>query len=1176
MALIEVETININDDNRCSIPFDAWWPDELARLTPTTLPYPQLPKLSKLDSAAPERITLSISFNDLSSPEARSRRLLIGFIGWVQRVTAAASVSLLYFDNRFIETLHDLDPHDVHAIPLSIDVPLHLSADLYGQAVGEAVDRARRAGAYIQGLKLSEDEANSLRQKVRELRIGVCLVAEFPIGIFENCDLVLSVDSSKESVALSFPGARLSGPATRIIADHLECFLEHFFARPNDSLEDIPLIPQRERDLIALWNSTDVAIDPAANIPNEIARQIRCDPARDAIQWNDKIINYTELNLRVSALAARLSAQGARRGVIVGIYLERSADLPIAVLATLSTGAAYLPLDPAYPPERIRFMVENSATPIIVTNSAIARDVRQDGVSVLLIDIPTEETAALADGSTLERATVSPEDVAYVIYTSGSTGRPKGVMVTHGNVINFFAGMDAYVPHDDRSRLLAVTSLSFDISVLELLWTLARGFTVVIHTNAPMPAKEGGMYRASVPENILAHQISHLQCTPSMASMLVADAPGREALGKLEVLMVGGEALPLPLAKDLRSLVRGKVLNMYGPTETTIWSTVCDLEEMRDFVPLGRPIANTSLHVLDSKGCECPALIIGELYIGGLGVSRGYLGRPELTAERFVHDQFSAASARLHYRTGDLVRRHPDGALEFLGRADHQVKIRGHRIELGEIENAIAIQPEVKGAVVIAREDTSGEKELVAYVTPQPLMTPDGATLRQRIATLLPAIMVPARIFVLPSFPLTPNGKIDRTALLSVHVMDERISTPATHSSNAGETSGLGDNRAKSIPEGGPANAERESPATQVEEQIARFWKELLNVKTIRPSDEFFALGGHSLTAVHLFVKIREKFGVDLPLASLYEAGTLRQLASLVEDCSNRQTGRQLKAGSVADHELGDAPAWNPLVRMNQGAPGRVPFFCIHGAGGNVLRFNGLSKGLGADQPLYALQARGVDGRLQPLATIEAMADSYLTEIRKIWPTGPYYLAGYSSGGVIAFEMTRRLLEEGNTVPLLVMFDTILPLLAHQKRTKLMRLLGLRHWTIEHARKWPQRQAERRDAELRRALIRVHLARSYVMPEDLRPLYLYDACKLAEAQYRPGVLEVPLVLFRASDQQISLGERFLGWDRLVTSPIEVYDIKADHDELWSPTNVELMSAVLREKLAKAVVCHAAK
>jgi hypothetical protein len=387
--------------------------------------------------------------------------------------------------------------------------------------------------------------------------------------------------------------------------------------------------------------------------------------------------------------------------------------------------------------------------------------------------------------------------------------------------------------------------------------------------------------RLSVADQVVDHEISHLQCTPSMASMLVADAAGRAALSRLAALMVGGEALPLELAKELRSLVPGKVLNMYGPTETTIWSTTCELREIGDFVPLGEPIANTRLRVCTPWGMECPPLVPGELLIGGAGVARGYLGRPELTAERFITDE----NGERLYRTGDLVRRHLDGALEFLGRIDHQVKIRGHRIELGEIESVLLRQPGVKDAAVVARDDATGEKRLAAYVTSRPGARPDPEQLHAALAQVLPEVMVPQAVLVVPTFPMTPNGKVDRRALPEPN--SQPVRTPGT------------------------------APQGELEKTIAGIWQEVLGLPQVGTGENFFDLGGHSLLVVQVQRRLREACGREVSITDMFRLPTIRALAE--------HLGGNAPAAKAVDDGLLRAQARRLMRSRAAAAPATTP-----------------------------------------------------------------------------------------------------------------------------------------------------------------------------------------------------------------------------------------------------------
>ncbi|HST60442.1 MAG TPA: amino acid adenylation domain-containing protein [Longimicrobium sp.] len=485
--------------------------------------------------------------------------------------------------------------------------------------------------------------------------------------------------------------------------------LEAVAARPDGRVSDAELLDADERARLAEWNETAAPLPPEPRIHRLVEAQARRTPDVVAVVFADDVLTYAELDGRANRLARHLAAMGARPEARVGICLERSAEMVVAILAVLKAGAAYLPLDPSYPAGRLAYMLEDSGASLLITQASLRGLLPAEGVRVVRVDTDADAIASRPAGELDGRA--DARNVAYVIYTSGSTGRPKGVQVTHANVASFFAGMDERVRGTIPGTWLAVTRISFDIHVLELLWTLARGFRVVVQAERDR-ARAG----ESIAEQIRRHAVTHLQCTPSLASMLIEES-GIEALAGLDRILLGGEALPSDLAARITAAVPGGLINMYGPTETTVWSTTHAVDA-GGAPPIGRPVANTRVHVLDARLRAGPAIVPGEMCIAGAGVTRGYLRRPALTAERFVPDPFSPEPGGRMYRTGDRARWRPDGTLEYLGRIDHQVKIRGHRIEPGEVEAVLEAHPAVSAAVVHVREDTPGDRRLVAYVVP--------------------------------------------------------------------------------------------------------------------------------------------------------------------------------------------------------------------------------------------------------------------------------------------------------------------------------------------------------------------------------------------------------------------------------------------------------------------------
>lgn len=1230
---------------------EAFWFRAFHELSPLALPYPQ--RLGGTPSA-PHRLALGLP--------ARGDSSVAAFSSWLAALTGQSTQTLCYADSKLAAQAQGLEPWLAAWVPLCLRLKISGTVADALSLTHAQVARMQAAGPCPQDLPLRLGQTPAGLAAARH--IGVCLRDVTNADVLWPVDfaprLLLTQDASGQLI-LQADSKLFSAQTAERIAVHLAHWLQGFeaaaSAAPQTLLTSIGLLPADEAAQQVMLNATAQPYALNQWVHDLIAEQARQQPDALALECGDERLSFAEIESRAQALAQRLTERGVRPGDLVGLCLGREPALVLGLLAIWKAGAAYLPLDPAYPTHRLDFMRKDSGTRLVLTTTAQACTLGLPAEEALCLDEvescndvrSNDLPAASADKAS------SAERAAYVIYTSGSTGQPKGVIVTHRNVMNFFVGMDARVHHAPGARWLAVTSLSFDISVLELCWTLARGITVVLNGSAaqatrrgpdfslfyfgndlapateqrhekaankgryrllfegarfadrhgfaavwtperhfhvfggqyPNPAitsaalaaitehvqiragscvlplhhpiraaedwavvdnisggrvgvsfaagwqpndfalapaafadRKAGMFKAidqvrrlwrgeavgfegpngevmvqtrprpvqaDIPlwitaagnpetfeqagemgSNLLTHLlgqsvadlaqkiavyraawqraghagqgqvslmlhtfvgededavrqavrepmkaylrssvdlirqaawtfptfvqragssgkspleimesqalsaedmdallehafaryykgsalfgsqarclamvaqlreagvddvaclidfgvnhdlalahlqdlkqvmvaaqaplaappqayvasdvlslgITHLQCTPSMAAMLVADVRGRQALSRLQALLVGGEALPLPLARQLRELVPGQLLNMYGPTETTVWSTVCEIKDIGDLVPLGEPIANTHLVVRNAAGMACPALVPGELLIGGDGVTRGYLGRPALTAERFIDDPLHPGQ-RL-YRTGDLVRWQPDGRLEFLGRTDHQVKLRGHRIELGEIESQLLAQPGVAQAVVLARtdpNDLAAGPRLQAYVLAMRGARVDAEALRQALAAELPAIMVPASVQVMAAFPLTPNGKVDRLAL-----PDPRGASVIT---------------TDAVP--APASA----PQGALEQTIAGLWRDVLGLAHVGVNDNFFDLGGHSLLVVQVqrrLGELSELQGQEVSITDMFRFPTIRSLAkhlaghtlstAVNEGQSRAQARRQLR-----------------------------------------------------------------------------------------------------------------------------------------------------------------------------------------------------------------------------------------------------------------------------------------
>ncbi len=746
---------------------------------------------------------------------------------------------------------------------------------------------------------------------------------------------------------------------------HYQTLLEAVACDPDRCLMELPLLPTAERQsVLEDWNQTTITYPKGRLLCELIENQVERSPDALAVIFENEHLTFRELSDRANAVAQILQKLGVGPNVLVGICVERSLEMLVGLLAILKAGGAYVPLDPAYPSDRLTFMLEDCQPLVLLTQTKLRTRLPTHGSQLVFLDIPLAELPAGVD-RVLNRCGRDPGDLAYLIYTSGSTGRPKGVRVSNQALVNFLCAMQREPGMDSEDTLLAVTTLSFDIAGLELFLPLISGARIVI---ASREAAADGVQLSTLMSH---HRITMMQATPATWRLLL-DA-GWKGSPELTILC-GGEAWPPALADRL--LPRCKALwNMYGPTETTIWSSVTRVESGKA-VLIGFPIANTTFYILDRHQMPVPVGVPGELYIGGASLAQGYHNRAELTKQRFVNDPFSDDPRARLYRTGDLVRRILDGKIEFLGRMDNQTKIRGFRIELGEIETCLKHHPHIDQCIVVALEKTDGDKRLAAYMVLSGTRSDFSASeLRNFLKQKLPEYMVPATYVRLESLPLTPNGKIDRNAL---PVPDQLVAR---------------DPREKIV-----------SPRNQIELGLVKIWEKLLDLKVESVRDNFFDLGGHSLLAVRLFAEIEKDFKVRLPIAALFEAPTIEDL------------------GHILNSEV-VFPRWCPLVPIQRSGR-RPPFFCFHGAGGTVLIYRKLSQYLGSNQPFYGLQAQGLDGRSRLLTTIEEMAALYVTEIRRIQPHGPYFLGGYCMGGSIAYEAAQQFKDAGEDVALLALFDT--------------------------------------------------------------------------------------------------------------------------------------------------------
>jgi amino acid adenylation domain-containing protein len=753
------------------------------------------------------------------------------------------------------------------------------------------------------------------------------------------------------------------------MAGHFKTLLEGIVAHGQQRIGQLPLLSPAERDqLLVQWNDTAADYPQDRCLQQLFEEQAARTPEAVAVVFEAQRLTYAQLNERANQLAHHLVSLGVGPEVLVGICLERSLELVVGLLGILKAGGAYVPLDPAYPRERLAFMLQDTAAPVLLTQEGLLGQLPKYEGRTLCLDRDWPAMAKHPVDNPIVRTT--SESLVYVLYTSGSTGKPKGVMIEHRSLVNFLHWLQHTFPISSADRVLQITPTSFDISVVELFWPLLAA--------AAMDIARPGAHRVGneLIELIEQRETTILQVVPSILST-ATEEQGLTKLKSLRRVFTAGEALGSELMQRFYSQSAAELIDAYGPTETTVYSTFwrCQRDRAGAVVPIGRPIANTQIYILNEQREPVPVGVPGELYIGGTGLARGYLNRPELTAEKFVPDPLSARSGARLYRTGDLARYLPDGKIEFLGRIDHQVKLRGLRIELGEIEAVLAEHPAVRHAVVLVREDAPGDKRLVAYMVQTDPSADCAEALRAFLRERLPDYMVPSAYVLLDRLPLTPNGKLDRKAL------------PAPES---GTGKILGD---------------QDQPATRLELELVHIWQRLFNRQGIGRFDNFFDLGGHSLLAVRLVAEIEKLLGHKLPIITLFHSPTI-----------------ELLARRLSEKEW--MPRWSSLVPL-QPLGDKPPFYLTHGWGGWVYGFLPLAQYLSPDQPTYGLQAVGLDGEAPRHTSIETMAAHYVREIVAFQPHGPYYLAGYSMGGLIAYEMAQRLHEQGHRVALLALLDTV-------------------------------------------------------------------------------------------------------------------------------------------------------
>ena len=871
------------------------------------------------------------------------------------------------------------------------------------------------------------------------------------------------------------------------------------------------LLPPAQRAVRAAANRT------AAPVPTGLLQDLLQEaaarwPDRPAVISPEKSVSWHELQAWSNRLSHRLRSAGVGRADPVVVAIERGAGQVAAVQGVLGAGGAYVPVDPAWPAERIAFVLQDTGAACVLASRATAA----------VLALPPQVACVCVDDASLDQhpatplpALQQPGDLAYVIYTSGSTGRPKGVMIDHRAALNTVLDVNRRSGITERDVVYGISALSFDLSVYDLFGTAAAGATLVL------PGAEQAQQPAAWVDAVRQHGVTVWNSVPALMQLLIDAAHfGSQQLPSLKTVMLSGDWIPVALPAQARDVLPcASWHSLGGATEAAIWSIhypIGPLEEGWSSIPYGKPLANQCWHVLADDGTDAPEWVPGHLHIGGLGLALGYWRDEQKTARAFV--THPRTGERL-YRTGDLGRYLPDGNLEFLGRADHQVKIQGHRIELGEVEHALQAHPGVQAAAVLAQGQRAGQR-LVGFYVPVPGHAIDSAALQAHLHAKLPAYMVPLQLVQLPRLPLSANGKFDRAALLQQ----------------------AGDPLVAALPR-------QQAPRTPLEARLARIWKSVLGLTDVGVHDDFFDLGGQSFAAMQVMTRIAQQLGRQLPLGELLRGRTIAQLA----------------------HSLQQAAGWSPLVRIHEAETHErsEPLFLVHPAGGNVLCYRALAQRL--HRPVFGLQAAGLDGEREALDDLPAMAALYVQALRERQPLGPYHLGGWSSGGLVAFEMARQLEEAGEAVARLVLIDTPAPApLAAVAEATLLR------WFVEDmASGAPGAGAVAPGVHcesLAQAVALINECRrdtDPLTPAQVEPVWrVFRAMLKASQAYGGGRVRSALVVVKASEQRVdefaSHPHRHApdwGWSGFTGGGVLPLKVPGDHYSMWQGTGLDRLVAL---------------
>lgn len=948
---------------------------------------------------------------------------------------------------------------------------------------------------------------------------------------YKNSDFGLELEVAELEDRLyccfQYKEAVLQKDAVTRMEDHLKNVLEEVLSCRELSICEISLLSLKERrQLLIEWNGKKRSYQESSSLNSLFEEIVQNYGDMTALITDDERLDYYELNRRANHLAAYLLESGIEDSKQIGIYMLPSSEMIVSILAVLKTGAAYVPLDPLYPLERIEFIIKDAEIKAIVSKKGLSDKLTKSEVTVL--DIEQIFKQPFSEQSIQNKIIgIDSKDSAYIIYTSGSTGTPKGVECTHRGVVNLLTDFQNKKRLSPGDRCSLWTSFNFDVSLYEIFSALTAGGTLYIAPNSVR------MDSFSYFDWIAEQKIQSAYIPPFMLKDLNDWLEKHKNDVALERVLVGVEPISHSLLVSIIHKIQGlQIINGYGPTEAAVCATLYCIDDSKKYnknTPIGRPIQNSQVYILDKNRQPLPIGVAGELYIGGHGLSKGYINE-ESSKKRFIPDPFSNKSGGRLYKTGDIVRWLADGNIEFVNRVDKQVKIRGYRVEPGEIEANLKKNDKVNSAIVTVDNDSLDNKRLIAYIVTQENQTLDSTELRSYLSKTIPHYMIPSLFIFIDNLPTTINGKIDYELLPKPK---ENITT---------------------------GTVSIKLPTTEIEERLLVLWQQALGLKKLSVSDNFFQLGGNSLQAAKLIYRIKEDFKQELSLSHLFDGATIETQAEIIDK----------KSSAVQPP--------SPMVKI-QPRGERTPFFAIHPIGGNVLCYYELANELGVERPFYGLQS--VFSPNRGYSTIEDMANKYIQEIQKVKEHGPYYIGGWSSGGVIAFEIGRRLMEAGEEVSRVTLFDTAIPIKGYHKIddaeiladfARNVATLYKSDFSIsaDRFREVPAKKQYDLFMEIMRkeGLISEEHDQSFL----LSFLDLYKNNMIAENNYRPSMYKGKVLLLRAEETHKELlkhpkvSEAAFGWQEYVSTPIEIKSVAGNHWTMMYKPHVPSLAQILADSL----------